>query len=164
MPSKKRKSPSTGGENLKAGGDIYIDKTDLISRINERIDKPDCFLCVSRPRRFGKSMAADMLAAYYSKGCDFAGVFAGKKGERAESFEKHLNKHNVIRLDVQRFVETERDLDTFIGKMESRVVAELVKEMPECVDCPPDSKLKDVLEQSFYETGQGFIFIIDEWD
>ena len=145
-------------------GDIYIDKTDLIPRINERIDKPDCFLCVSRPRRFGKSMVADMLAAYYSKGCDSAGLFGGKKGERAESFEKHLNKHNVIRLDVQRFVETERDLDTFIGEMESRVVAELVTEMPECADCPPDSKLKNVLEQSFYETGQGFIFIIDEWD
>ena len=51
-------------------GDIYIDKTDLIFETNNKIEKPDCFLCVSRPRRFGKSMAADILVAYYSRGCE----------------------------------------------------------------------------------------------
>ncbi len=147
-------------------GDIYIDKTDLITHVNERIGKPDCFLCVSRPRRFGKSMAADMLAAYYSKGCDSAQLFAGKKAEKAQSFRKHLNQYHVIRLDVQRFVETRRDLDTFIGEMESRIVAELARELelPDRGGCVSDQRLKDVLQQSFYETGHGFIFIIDEWD
>ena len=61
--------------------DIYIDKTELIAYTNDRIDKTDCFLCVSRPRRFGKSMAVDMLVAYYSTGCDSRALFAGKKVE-----------------------------------------------------------------------------------
>ena len=51
---------------------IYIDKTELIASVNDRIGTSDCFLCVSRPRRFGKSMAADMLAAYYGRDCDSA--------------------------------------------------------------------------------------------
>lgn len=145
-------------------GDIYVDKTDLIAHTNDKIDKQDCFMCVSRPRRFGKSMAADMLAAYYSRGCDSGELFAGRKAEQVESFGKHLNRHNVLRLDVQRFVETERDLNTFIRKIEGRVVAELIREFPGCGDFDSDSRLKDALEQIFDVTGRGFIFIIDEWD
>lgn len=70
-------------------GDIYIDKTDLIAHTNDKIDKQDCFMCVSWPRRFGKSMAADMLAAYYSRGCESGELFAGRKAEQVESFGLH---------------------------------------------------------------------------
>ncbi len=143
---------------------IYIDKTGLIAATNRRMDTLDCFLCVSRPRRFGKSMAADMLTAYYSKGCDSAGLFAGRKGEKEESFPIHLNRHNVIRLDVQRFVETKKDIDTFIEEMEGKIVAELTKEFPECTDFGKGSRLKEALDQIFIQTGQGFVFVIDEWD
>ena len=66
--------------------DIYIDKTDLISATNAKINKMNCYMCVSRPRRFGKSMAADMLVAYYSKGCDSAELFSGKKAESGKDF------------------------------------------------------------------------------
>lgn len=60
--------------------EIYIDKTELISLMNEKLNKSRVKnVCVSRPRRFGKSMAADMLTAYYSKGCDSGELFAGKK-------------------------------------------------------------------------------------
>ena len=145
-------------------GDIYIDKTDLIARTNNKIDKPDCFLCVSRPRRFGKSMAADMLVAYYSRGCDSRELFAGRKAEQAAGFGKHLNQHHVIRLDVQRFLESKRDLNTFIGEMERSVVEELSEEFSECAGIDVGARLKTVLSKIFNKTGQGFIFIIDEWD
>ncbi len=144
--------------------DIYIDKTDLISVTNTKIDKRNCFMCVSRPRRFGKSMAADMLAAYYSKGCDSKALFAGRKAEKEETFPEHLNRHNVIRLDIQRFLETKRDLNTSVTEIERRVTAELIKEFPDCTDIDPDDRLKFVLEQIFVQTGEGFIFILDEWD
>ena len=58
---------------------IYIDKTKLITTVNDRLGTSDSYLCVSRPRRFGKSMAADMLVAYYSKGCDSSELFTGKE-------------------------------------------------------------------------------------
>ena len=144
--------------------DIYIDKTDLISATNAKINKMNCYMCVSRPRRFGKSMAADMLVAYYSKGCDSAELFSGKKAESGKDFHLHLNRHNVIRLDIQRFLETEQDLDVFISEIERRVISELTKEFPECTDILPNGRLKMTLEQIFLQTGDGFIFIIDEWD
>lgn len=85
--------------------EIYIDKTELISLMNEKLNKSRVKnVCVSRPRRFGKSMAAEMLTAYYSKGCDSGELFAGKKVEQKELFELHLNSHDVIRLDIQRFL------------------------------------------------------------
>lgn len=143
---------------------IYIDKSMLISQMNNLYKTERRFVCVSRPRRFGKSMAANMLAAYYSRGCNSAELFSGLKIESDASFQSHLNQHNVIRLDVQRFLETERDLETFISEIERSVVFELMNEFPECTGFGPDSRLKTTLDQIFLLTGQGFIFIIDEWD
>ena len=74
--------------------EIYIDKTELIASTNQRIDTANCFMCVSRPRRFGKSMAADMLVAYYSKGCDSRELFSGRKVEQLESYKDGLNQCN----------------------------------------------------------------------
>ena len=142
---------------------IYVDKTLLIDVTNSRIGTADCFLCVSRPRRFGKSMAADMLVSYYSKGCDSGALFGGRKIEEAESFKTHLNQHNVIRLDVQRFLYKESHLDTFIDRIQEVVIRELETEYGEYFNPSPHG-LPDVLEQIYSNTGKGFIFIIDEWD
>jgi hypothetical protein len=144
--------------------EIYIDKSMLIERINKLYNTEKRFICVSRPRRFGKSMAANMLAAYYSRGCDSAKLFAGLKIETAASFPHHLNRHNVIRLDIQQFLESRRDLPTFIAEIERAVREELAEVFPECGEFPADSRLKTVLNKIFSRTGQSFIFIIDEWD
>ncbi len=144
--------------------DIYIDKTGLISVINAKVNKINCFFCVSRPRRFGKSMAADMLAAYYSRGCSSRELFAGLEIEKDSSFLTHLNRHHVIRIDVQRFLETERDSDTFIAQIEQLVVEELLEQFPDCRGISPDSRLKTALNQIYKQKETGFIFIIDEWD
>ena len=85
--------------------DIYVDKSMLIARVSKVYRTEQRFICVSRPRRFGKSMAANMLAAYYSRGCDSAELFSGLEIEQDASFGKHLNQHNVIRLDIQQFLD-----------------------------------------------------------
>lgn len=143
---------------------IYVDKTNLISFTNQVLNTKQKNICVSRPRRFGKSMAADMLAAYYSKGCDSGQLFAGRKIEREETFQMHLNQHNVIRLDIQRFLESERDICSFIDEIENRLIGELIKEFSQCSGFDMNSRLKEALDQIFDQTGSGFIFIIDEWD
>ena len=89
-------------------------------------------LCVSRPRRFGKSMAADMLVAYYSRGCESAGLFSGLRTERDEYFRSHLNRYNVIRWDVQQFLFHESHLDFFIEEMQKAVIKELEAEYGDC--------------------------------
>ncbi|MCI9590110.1 MAG: AAA family ATPase [Lachnospiraceae bacterium] len=143
---------------------IYVDKSGLIAYTNQVLNTKQKNLCVSRPRRFGKSMAADMLVAYYSKGCDSGELFTGLKIEKENSYSLHLNQHQVIRLDVQRFLETKRDLDRFIGKIENNVILELAQEFPECRNIEIGNRLKDILDQIFLQTKQGFVFIIDEWD
>ncbi|MCI8995796.1 MAG: AAA family ATPase [Lachnospiraceae bacterium] len=143
---------------------IYVDKSGLIAYTNRVLNTKQKNLCVSRPRRFGKSMAADMLVAYYSKGCDSKEVFAGLHIEKEETYGKHLNQHQVIRLDIQRFLETRRDLDTFISVMENKVILELIKEFPQCRNIELCGRLKDALDQIFIQTKKGFVIIIDEWD
>ena len=80
------------------------------------------YVCVSRPRRFGKSMAADMLTAYYSKGCNSRELFTGRKAEKGELFELHLNQHDVIRLDIQRFLFHDSHAGIFIEKIQEAVI------------------------------------------
>ena len=90
--------------NEAINSEIYIDKTLLIQQLNKVICTNEKYVCISRPRRFGKSMAANMLTAYYSRGCDSRELFAPYKIAEAESFEKHLNKYNVISFDMQKFL------------------------------------------------------------
>ena len=80
--------------------DFYVDKSMLISVLNKRLESRSRFICVSRPRRFGKTMAANMIAAYYSKGCDSHEIFSNLKISKDSSFERNINKYNVIKLDI----------------------------------------------------------------
>ena len=80
---------------------IYVDKTGLLEYTNRVIDTTGKFICSSRPRRFGKTMTADMLTAYYSKNCDSDSLFADLEIGNSESFRTHLNQYDVIPFDVQ---------------------------------------------------------------
>lgn len=143
--------------------EFYIDKTDLVAVTNSKLNTVNCFLCVSRPRRFGKTMAADMLTAYYSKGCDSASLFAGRKAENIPSFEAHLNRHNVIRLDIQQFIYNESHLEIFMDEIQKMVIRELRAEYGNCFE--EDSYgLPGILRQLYGQSGKRFVFIIDEWD
>lgn len=74
----------------------FIDKSEIISLINKKISKKSKYLCITRPRRFGKSSVADMLAAYYGKIVDSKEIFDNLKVSKANSYEENLNKYNVI--------------------------------------------------------------------
>lgn len=143
--------------------DLYIDKSMLITHTNAAYKTEKRFLCVSRPRRFGKSMAANMLSAYYSCGCNSARLFDGLKIEGEKSYKKHLNRHHVIRLDIQQFLFHKSHVDIFIQKMQEAVIKELRQEYGHCFETDFYG-LPNVLKQIYMQTGNGFIFIIDEWD
>ncbi len=115
-------NPGNTAFEMSRYSNIYVDKTMLISITNNLYRSEQRFLCVSRPRRFGKSMAANMLSSYYSRGCDSSALFSGLKIDNDVSFKTHLNQPHVIRLDIQRFLESEQDLDTFIYDIEQAVV------------------------------------------
>ena len=142
--------------------EIYVDKSELINYTNNVIDTEQRFICVSRPRRFGKSMAANMLTAYYSKGCDSRKLFASFKIVKADSFEKHLNKYNVIHINMTEYTEHGSVPET-INYLSRRLLHELKRENSD-VDCFDWSDLKAVLAEIFDAKKVPFVFIIDEWD
>jgi hypothetical protein len=84
--------------------EFYVDKTGLISFINDTLGSKRKLTCVSRPRRFGKSYAAQMLCAYYDKDCNSRDLFKNLEIASSPSFDEHLNQYNVIYLDITLFI------------------------------------------------------------
>lgn len=84
-------NPGNVGFKLTLAADIYVDKTMLISELNKFIDRGNQYICVSRPRRFGKTIASNMMCAYYSQGCDSRDIFSKLKIAKAKNFEEYLN-------------------------------------------------------------------------
>lgn len=143
--------------------EIYVDKSELIRYTNKRIRTGQKNICISRPRRFGKSMAAGMLSAYYSAGCDSRELFLNLKIAKTESFENHLNKYNVIFLNMQRFLSRAKKTENLVPYLEKTVLKELRQVYQNELDSE-EEHLSAALEQIFNSTEKGFIFIIDEWD
>ena len=112
---------------------IYVDKSQIIYELNDLIDSDDNFVCLSRPRRFGKSMAGNMISAYYSKGCDTREVFSQMKLGQEPCFDKHLNKFNVIKLDLNGWYQNAKKKNTHASLIEQidKIVAE------EIIECSP---------------------------
>lgn len=142
---------------------IYVDKTDLIKYTNNVLFGEQKFICVSRPRRFGKSMAANMLTAYYSKGCDSREMFSNLKISKSETFEKHLNKYNVIHINMVNILDESQNMDEMINFIGEDLIDELKSEYPD-VRYPKRETLIKVIAAIFSQTNIPFIFIIDEWD
>ena len=138
----------------------YVDKSELIALTNNVIDTEDRFICVTRPRRFGKSVTVKMLNAYYSKGCDSKGLFSDLKIASSPDFEKHLNQHDVIYLDMTKFADNKDNGNMYFENLDTDVVSELKNTYPECFDKDKDYSLPEAI----FCLKKRFIFIIDEWD
>ena len=97
-------NPDNSAFQVALNSEIYVDKSGLIQYTNKVLNTLQGYICNSRPRRFGKSYAANMLTAYYSRGCDSEAMFAGLEISKSADFQKHLNKYDVIHIDVQWFL------------------------------------------------------------
>ncbi len=141
---------------------IYVDKTGLIACTNELVCTRDKYVCVSRPRRFGKSMALEMLAAYYGNNGNSAEMFQGLKIENDKTFQKHLNRYDVIYLNMQQFLIRAKKQEV-TEYLEQVVIADIRKVYGEFFP-EQETGLAAVLEQIYAETDREFIFLVDEWD
>ena len=142
---------------------IYVDKSLLINYTNQLIGTGDNKLCVSRPRRFGKSTDANMLVAYYSKGCDSHDIFDSLKISQTTHYLKHLNQHHVIHINMQDFLSKTHDINKMILLLAKLIFREIKKAFCD-VDYIDSSHLVQIMEDVYVEAGARFIFIIDEWD
>ena len=141
----------------------YVDKSGLIAVVNNTLFTERCFSCVSRCRRFGKSMAAKMLCAYYDQSCDSRSLFADLEIASDPSFEKHLNKYPVIYLDVTDFTTRPVPRKELTAQIDQEVREEVCDAFPE-VETRDDDDLMKMLSRVVQHTGKQFIMIIDEWD
>ena len=153
-----------GNEMLRQdrNAEIFIDKSLVIAELNKHINSREKFFCVSRPRRFGKSMAGNMIAAYYSKECDSRELFKDLKIAKTKDFETYLNKLNVIKIDLNAEYMMLKDKNQLIDAVSESVKAELSEQFG-IVFSSYDS-LASALLKVYAKTGETFVFIIDEYD
>ena len=147
---------------------IYVDKTGMLSHLNQVMDTEQCWVCVSRPRRFGKTLAADMAAAYYSRGCASDELFRGKAIEADASYGEYLNQCNVIQWDMAAAVQNYGGAQEALDGLKRDTVRELNREFPGTLPAilaeEPNRSLPLLMGDLNLEQGPEFIFIIDEWD
>lgn len=138
----------------------YVDKTGMIALINQSLGTLQKLTCISRPRRFGKSIAAKMLCAYYDKTCDSHELFDGLDIAKDVSYEKHLNKYNVIYLDMTN-VMGKAGAEKAVEFIQYAVTEELLEAFP---NLKKGNAFDETLINTVMLTGSKFVMIIDEWD
>lgn len=156
-------NPGNEAFQISVSSEIYVDKTNMISFINNRLGKEKRFICVSRPRRFGKSMAANMLAAYYGKNCDSKQLFRPYKIAEDKTFYTHLNQYHVLFFEMQRFLTRAGKSADFVPYIEREVLKELRNTFGNLVD-KQETHLSRALESIYEQDKTGFVIILDEWD
>ena len=159
-------NPGNEAFKISVSSEIYVDKSNLISFTNKRLGQEKRYICVSRPRRFGKSMTANMLCAYYDKSCNSKDLFHHLNIFQNEKFEQYLNQYDVIFLNIQHFLRKAGSPENLANYIEEKVLAEIRKVYGNLID-ETETSLPDALASVFEQKDQsnrGFIFIIDEWD
>ena len=149
--------------------EIYVDKSEMIGYLNTLVNTNQRYVCVSRPRRFGKTMAADMLCAYYGRGSESGSLFEGRKlsrmnpDEKGLSWDQYLGKFDVIRLVMTDFFKQGITIDEALKKLQKLVVRDLTRVYPD-VDYFDKDDLTQALQDVYEENKVQFVIVVDEWD
>ncbi len=156
-------NPGSKGFEESIRSEIYVDKTELIEKINAILNTRQKFVCVSRPRRFGKSMVEDMLVAYYERDEDSSKLFDKLIISRSKSYRTHLNQYDVIKVNMQDFLSTTQSVEEMLRKLNKYLIYDLTEEFEE-VRFRDEADLIQVMRDVFAKTRHSFIVLLDEWD
>lgn len=142
---------------------IFVDKSGLIEKTNRCVRTLQRYICVSRPRRFGKSMGVDMLAAYYDRSVDTKNLFQELKINSTEEYEKHLNQYDVLKINMQEFLSATENIDQMLRMLNDYLLFDL-KEQYGQVRFRDENSLVQVMKDVYSYTKHPFVILIDEWD
>ena len=156
-------NPDNSAFQVALNSEIYVDKTGMLEYTNKVMNTLQGYICNSRPRRFGKSVTANMLAAYYSRGCDSKEMFSTLKISESTEFEKNINKYDVIHLDIQWCIEPAGGSENVVSYITEKTICELREYYPNELSEKIKS-LPEALSVINSMNGTKFIIIIDEWD
>ncbi|MGL4912336.1 MAG: AAA family ATPase [Romboutsia sp.] len=148
-------------ENYKklVNAEYFVDKSNIIEQINKVINTTDRYICVTRPRRFGKSSVADMLGAYYSKAIQSDDIFEKLNISKKNNYQKHLNKYNVINISFNEISEEGNTYEEYIKMIRENLIKDITLKYPHI---NPNDYFN--ISSMLRETKEEFIFIFDEWD
>ena len=157
-------NPDNASFQQMRNSEIYVDKSGIIKYLNRYLKTEQKCVCVSRARRFGKSVTAGMIKAYYSKGCDSTELFDDLEITQDKSYHKHLNQYDVIHVDIaEMWVNAGKKPDVFLPFMQRVLLAELQEEYSS-VDISACNTLAMALTEINNKLGISFVMILDEWD
>ena len=164
-------NPGKRNFQISVNSDIYIDKSDMIMYLNSVVNTQQRFVSVSRPRRFGKSVAADMLCAYYDREADSRGLFEKRKLAQCAPVEKesgqirwdtYLGGFDVVRVVMTDFIKESVPVCDSVSKMTGRILDELNEAYPDVRYDPDDFFFS--MDRFYRKSGRQFVVVIDEWD
>jgi len=156
-------NPGTDNFQMSLNSEIYVDKSNLLIKTNALFRTKQRFICISRPRRFGKTMATEMLAAYYGKDENASEVFKNLAITKHHSYEQHLNKYNVLMVNMQEFLSKKKSAQPMIELLQSKIEKELRKAYPE-LDYDDIDDFIDLMKEVYLASKRPFVILIDEWD
>ena len=156
-------NPNNANFNETIQAPIYVDKTMMIGAVNRLMDTGNKYICISRPRRFGKTITGNMLSAYYSKGCDSGKLFAPFKISQTEGFEEKRNRYNVIKIDMNSEYQSTENKRMVLKTLTKEIKKELSAAFSQVTFEDEDSLSRSIL-RIYAQTGETFIIIIDEYD
>lgn len=142
-----------------AGDPFFVDKTNMIEELIPYINRINKYLCFTRPRRFGKSVMANMIATYFGRIRDSRKLFDSLNIAESDGYLEHLNQYDVIYIDFSGVPKGKVDYQRYIGRIEQGMTQDMKDACP-ALNIHEDMALSDILEQS----GKRFIFVLDEWD
>ena len=159
---------------LTAAGKYFVDKSEMLTELIPALGNPERFFCITRPRRFGKSIMANMAGAFFGKAADAGEIFGKLKiasGDAAQrlglagcgGYRNYLNKYNVIYIDFSLIPENCNSYHAYINRIQKGLKDELIQEYPNLA-LDPAKAVWDNLQQLFERKSEKFIFVIDEWD
>jgi len=154
-----------GNENLKRdlNSEIFIDKSLILKKFCRLLNTDQSFICVSRPRRFGKTRINKMMTAYFSKGCDSLALFENLKIANEPCFKENLNKFNVLTIDLGSVYSRVKNKAELLDYLENELLKDFRNEFPN-VEFSENMPLADMIQQAYIKTGTKFVIIIDEYD
>ena len=156
-------NPTGRSFELAINSEIFVDKSGLIKETNKCINTLQRYMCVSRPRRFGKSMAMDMLSAYYGRKTDAENLFKGLKISHDESYDRHINKYDVLKINMQDFLSVTHSVDDMLKMLCEYITDDFSIECKDII-FRDKSNIVRVMQDVFMSTGRPFVILIDEWD
>lgn len=141
----------------------FVDKTLMLSELFPYVSAGNRHICITRPRRFGKTIMANMISSFFQKASDSSDVFDSLTISQVDDYRRYKNQYNVIRIDFSKMPRNCDSYTQYIERIEALLIEDVKEAFPQVKINEADA-VGDILESVFVQCGEKFIFVLDEWD